>query len=106
MRVEYRPKVEDFARKLTRKHKECTVIFNMEDEPITINDFDGENNSGYITENGTAHASIGARNISRKNPFHLFACVDSVTEETQALDEVSKHNIVPLYHCTIFAKSE
>ena len=42
MRVEYRSKAEDFDRKLTRKHKERTVIFNMEDEPITINDSDGE----------------------------------------------------------------
>ena len=45
MHVEYRSKSEDFARKLTLKHKERTVIFNMEDEPITINDSDGENTS-------------------------------------------------------------
>ena len=55
-----------------RKHKERRVVFNMEDEPIAIDDSDGENASDDITENGTAHACTGARNNRRKKDRSIY----------------------------------
>ena len=104
MRLEHRSKAEDFARKLKRKDKGCTVIFNIEEEPITINDSDGENTSDDITENGTAHAYTEAGSIGGKQDRSIDLHVSTLLLRRPNLS--MRFRSITWYRCTIFAKSE